>query len=112
MHDLSSAGREKFYYDDRKDVYFSLKRIKTAKLAEKTAKFAEIVEKNYGKIKLHIIKIFSQEEFNMTDAERKRTEEEIRTLRAELEYMERDNPRAAEGVRKQIQGLELYLRGF
>ena len=47
----------------------------------------------------------------MTDAERKRTEEEIRTLRAELEYMERDNPRAAEGVRKQIQGLELYLRG-
>ena len=32
-----------------KDVYFSLKRIKTAKLVEKTAKFAKIVEKTMVK---------------------------------------------------------------
>ena len=48
----------------------------------------------------------------MTEAERKRIEEEIRSLRATLEYIERDNPKAAEGIRKQIQGLEAYLRGF
>ena len=46
----------------------------------------------------------------MTESERKRIEEEIRALKSELYWVEKDNPKAAEGIRNQIKGLENYLR--
>lgn len=48
----------------------------------------------------------------MTEGERKRIEEEIRTLKATLQWIEKSNPKAAGGVRNKIKGLENYLRGW
>ncbi len=58
MHDLPSAGREKFYYGDRKRCIFFLKKNKNSKIGRKNGKICKNCRKNYGKIKLHIIKIF------------------------------------------------------
>lgn len=50
----------------------------------------------------------------MTDSEKKRTEEEIRALRAAINSFERDNPGhpEIERLKNRLRGLEAYLRGF
>lgn len=48
----------------------------------------------------------------MTEGERKRIEEQIRALKAALQWIEKSNPKAAEGLRNEIKGLESYLRGW
>ena len=45
----------------------------------------------------------------MTEEERKRIEEKIRELKAQLYWIEKDNPKAAEGLRNEIRGYENYL---
>lgn len=50
----------------------------------------------------------------MTDAERKAVEEEIRALRAEIQYFEKGHPGdpRIEQMKNTLIGKEKYLRGF